>query len=130
MKIQLMAALGEFDVPVNFRYHREDPFTLAMTIVACPPATWLFDRDLLRDGLYRPAGEGDVRVSAGGMTVGIGLNGQNGKAVLVFTRDDITGLVHALDKELPFGAEVIDWVQEAPWFPGIEMADAVEDGAS
>ncbi|MFC3454051.1 SsgA family sporulation/cell division regulator [Amycolatopsis speibonae] len=130
MKIQLTAALGDVDVPVNFRYERRDPYAVAMTIVTRPPVTWLFHRGLLHDGLSRPAGDGAVRVSSGGMTVGIGLDGCNGKGILVFQRDDITNLVQLLDKVVPFGREVIDWSKASALFPGIELADAVEGGAS
>jgi hypothetical protein len=130
MKYQLLAALGECDVPVNFRYERRDPYAVAMTIVTQPPVTWLFARDLLRDGLSRPCGEGDVRVSAGGMTVGIGLSDRSSKALLVFQRNDITALVQELDKVVPFGRERIDWSKASALFPGIELADAIEGGAS
>ncbi len=130
MKLQLEAVLGEFDVPVNFRYLRSDPYAVEMTVVTAHPQRWLFARDLLRDGLYRPCGEGDVRVSCGGMTIGIGLSSPAGRALLLFDRVDVTNLVHLLDKAAPFGRELIDWSKASALFPGIELADAIEGGAS
>ncbi|CAL9588423.1 Sporulation-specific cell division protein SsgB [Streptomyces sp. enrichment culture] len=54
-------------VPVTLCYDRSDPFAVRMAFPA--PATlegvevsWTFARELLRSGLIRPSGQGDVRV--------------------------------------------------------------------
>ncbi|MET9182984.1 SsgA family sporulation/cell division regulator [Kitasatospora aureofaciens] len=45
-------------------YRSNDPYAIEMTIQAGgePPVTWMFSRELLAEGLTRPAGEGDVRI--------------------------------------------------------------------
>ncbi|MFI2608925.1 SsgA family sporulation/cell division regulator [Kitasatospora sp. NPDC018619] len=59
--------LGEHesvDVPVRLGYRSDDPLAVALEFLgpAAEAGTWLFSRDLLWDGLQRPAGLGDVRV--------------------------------------------------------------------
>lgn len=53
-------------VPVLTRlmYRAEDPFAVRIVFHAnaAAPVVWTFARELLLEGLFRPAGEGDVRV--------------------------------------------------------------------
>ncbi|MFG2915027.1 SsgA family sporulation/cell division regulator [Kitasatospora sp. NPDC048298] len=60
-------ALGEHesvDIPVRLGYRRDDPLAVALEFLgpAAEAGTWRFSRDLLWEGLQRPAGLGDVRV--------------------------------------------------------------------
>ncbi|MFD8600463.1 SsgA family sporulation/cell division regulator [Kitasatospora sp. NPDC059646] len=59
--------LGEtehVDIPVRLGYSADDPFAVALEFLgqAAEAGVWLFGRDLLWEGLQRPAGVGDVRI--------------------------------------------------------------------
>ncbi|MET7450431.1 SsgA family sporulation/cell division regulator [Streptomyces sp. NPDC087903] len=54
-----------FRIPVQLRYEAGDPYAVRLTfhLPGDAPVTWAFGRELLIDGVGRPCGEGDVRVS-------------------------------------------------------------------
>ena len=54
-----------FRIPVELRYEACDPYAVRLTfhLPGDAPVTWAFGRELLIDGVGRPCGEGDVRVS-------------------------------------------------------------------
>ncbi|MER5211388.1 SsgA family sporulation/cell division regulator [Streptomyces sp. NPDC002838] len=54
-----------FRIPVELRYETCDPYAVRLTfhLPGDAPVTWAFGRELLIDGLGRPCGDGDVRVS-------------------------------------------------------------------
>ncbi|NYV73096.1 SsgA family sporulation/cell division regulator [Streptomyces sp. UH6] len=54
-----------FRIPVELRYETSDPFAVRLTfhLPGDAPVTWAFGRELLIDGVGRPCGDGDVRVS-------------------------------------------------------------------
>ncbi|MER5749460.1 SsgA family sporulation/cell division regulator [Streptomyces sp. NPDC002088] len=54
-----------FRIPVELRYESCDPYAVRLTfhLPGDSPVTWAFGRELLIDGVGRPCGEGDVRVS-------------------------------------------------------------------
>ncbi|WP_188302011.1 SsgA family sporulation/cell division regulator [Streptomyces sp. CBMA123] len=59
--------LGEHetvDIPVRFGYRSDDPLAVALEFLgpAAEAGTWRFSRDLLWEGLQKPAGLGDVRI--------------------------------------------------------------------
>ncbi|MFF4379799.1 SsgA family sporulation/cell division regulator [Kitasatospora sp. NPDC001547] len=59
--------LGEHrsvDIPVRLGYRSDDPLAVALQFLgpAAEAGTWRFSRDLLWEGLQKPAGLGDVRV--------------------------------------------------------------------
>lgn len=58
------AEMPSVPVPVRLLFERSDPFAVHMVFTIAPgrEVRWVFARDLLLDGLLRPAGEGDVRV--------------------------------------------------------------------
>ncbi|MFE6687769.1 SsgA family sporulation/cell division regulator [Streptomyces sp. NPDC057743] len=53
-----------FRIPVELDFDSGDPYAVRLTfdLPGDAPVTWVFGRELLLDGLNRPAGEGDVRV--------------------------------------------------------------------
>ncbi|MEU7638647.1 MULTISPECIES: SsgA family sporulation/cell division regulator [unclassified Streptomyces] len=53
-----------FRIPVELEFDSADPYAVRLTfdLPGDVPVTWVFGRELLLDGLSRPAGEGDVRV--------------------------------------------------------------------
>ncbi|MFF3502109.1 SsgA family sporulation/cell division regulator [Streptomyces sp. NPDC003247] len=54
-----------FRIPVELGYATCDPYAVRLTfhLPGDAPVTWAFGRELLIDGVGRPCGEGDVRVS-------------------------------------------------------------------
>ncbi|MCX4882052.1 MULTISPECIES: SsgA family sporulation/cell division regulator [unclassified Streptomyces] len=54
-----------FRIPVELRYETSDPYAVRLTfhLPGDAPVTWAFGRELLIDGVNRPSGDGDVRVS-------------------------------------------------------------------
>ncbi|WP_037675384.1 SsgA family sporulation/cell division regulator [Streptomyces griseus] len=51
-------------VPARLAYRSEDPFAVHVTfhITSEHPVEWTFARELLVEGVFRPCGNGDVRV--------------------------------------------------------------------
>ncbi|NWF24878.1 SsgA family sporulation/cell division regulator [Streptomyces sp. PKU-EA00015] len=58
------AARTPVAVPTRLVYRVSDPYAvhIAFHIDTPDPVSWTFGRDLLIDGVYRPSGEGDVRI--------------------------------------------------------------------
>ncbi|MFB9926046.1 SsgA family sporulation/cell division regulator [Amycolatopsis halotolerans] len=89
-----------------------DPYAVALRFLpAGRVVTWLVARDLLRDGLSWVAGEGDVRVTPGAVTVGVHLCSDAGEVLAVFARDDVTQFLRSTYIEVPDGRESarINW---------------------
>ena len=106
-----MVLLGDHGVePVSaeFRYQRRDPLAVEMrlSIARNPPVSWMFGRDLLIEGLRRPAGVGDVRIYPVHESVIIELRSAAGKAVLLSYLPDIEGFVQHIVSAVPVGAEI------------------------
>ncbi|MFE6870901.1 SsgA family sporulation/cell division regulator [Kitasatospora sp. NPDC057692] len=123
--LEARIVLGEeqsLGIPVRFGYRRDDPFAVALEFLgaAAEAGTWQFSRELLWEGLQRPAGQGDVRIwppctCHGRASLRIMLQGEDG-SVLVdlparqlrrWLRRESFGLV-------PAGTEgtLIDWDAE------------------
>ncbi|GLF93475.1 SsgA family sporulation/cell division regulator [Streptomyces yaizuensis] len=51
-------------VPARLVYRTDDPFAVHITfhIGSASPVTWTFARELLVEGVFRPCGQGDVRI--------------------------------------------------------------------
>lgn len=54
-----------FRIPVELEYDVQDPYAVQFTfsLPGDAPVSWVFGRELLVDGVSRPAGEGDVHIS-------------------------------------------------------------------
>ncbi|MEE1929982.1 SsgA family sporulation/cell division regulator [Streptomyces sp. TRM 70351] len=54
-----------FRIPVELVYEASDPYAVrcAFALPGDEPVHWVFGRELLVDGVSRPAGEGDVRIT-------------------------------------------------------------------
>ncbi|WAX79781.1 SsgA family sporulation/cell division regulator [Streptomyces sp. KMM 9044] len=105
----------ERDVPVRARlgYRTDDPYAVHITfhIDSGHPVHWIFARELLIEGVFRPCGSGDVRVwpskAEGRSVVLVALNSPEGRALL----------------EAP-AAQVSSWLERTLWLvpPGSESA--------
>jgi len=102
--------------PINaeLRYDARDPY--AVTTVFMTGTTqvrWTFGRELLTDGLYEPAGDGDVHVwpclSANGEAVVIvELCSPVGETLLQFPSRAVQEFVYSSLDAVPMGTEQID----------------------
>lgn len=88
-----------------------DPFAVAMHLEArSGTVVWTFARELLAEGLYGPAGDGDVQVwpclsNTGGAVVIIELSSPDGTAMLQTPSRDIAAFVAATERVVPAGHE-------------------------
>ncbi|MET8947786.1 SsgA family sporulation/cell division regulator [Streptomyces sp. NPDC004542] len=60
----ILTAERSVPVPARLGYHSDDPYAVHITfhITSEQPVNWTFSRDLLVQGVFRPSGQGDVRV--------------------------------------------------------------------
>ncbi|MGW1076849.1 SsgA family sporulation/cell division regulator [Streptomyces sp. NPDC002537] len=75
-------------VPCRLSYRTADPYAVNITfhVTSDSPVSWTFARELLMEGLFRPAGHGDVRVwpttAQGRSVVCMALSSPDGDALL------------------------------------------------
>jgi Streptomyces sporulation and cell division protein, SsgA len=114
---------GHFQAEISalFTYDAGDPFADRITFGGAgsgteDPITWLVGRDLLRTGLDRPAGDGDVRVGPTAATdvLFLHLRAPSGEALMELSRAALASFVVATEILVPFGSEetVIDFDDE------------------
>ncbi|MCC9311465.1 SsgA family sporulation/cell division regulator [Kitasatospora sp. RB6PN24] len=120
---QLFIGEGQFiDLPVRFGYRRDAPFAVVLEFPDSDEAvgTWVFSRDLLWEGLHKPAGLGDVRIwppcqCHGRRALRIMLAGRDGTALLDVPVKPLRSWLRKQSFALvPRGteAELIDWDAE------------------
>lgn len=96
VQARLVASVPRMEtVPATLRYDREDPYAVSMAFP--PPATlegvevsWAFARELLAQGVERPAGDGDVRLRPYGYD----------RTVVEFHAPEGVAMVHVRTSEL------------------------------
>ncbi|MFF8837184.1 SsgA family sporulation/cell division regulator [Streptomyces sp. NPDC015130] len=104
-------------VPATLRYDREDPYAVSMAFP--PPATlegvevsWAFARELLVQGVDRPAGVGDVRLRPYGYdrTV-VEFHAPEGVAMVHVRTSELRRFLARSEHLVPAGSErdYLDW---------------------
>ncbi|MFJ9739390.1 SsgA family sporulation/cell division regulator [Streptomyces sp. NPDC101166] len=100
-----------FRIPVELGYETCDPYAVRLTfhLPGDAPVTWAFGRELLVDGVGRPCGEGDVRVSPldpGSLgEVLIRLQVGSDQAVFRSSTAPLVAFLDRTDKLVPLGQE-------------------------
>lgn len=100
-----------FRIPVELRYETDDPYAVRLTfhLPGDAPVTWAFGRELLIDGVGRPCGEGDVRVSPAGPNllgdVLIRLQVGGDQALFRSSTAPVIAFLDRTDKLVPLGQE-------------------------
>lgn len=95
----------------RWSYLAGDPYavTLAFRTRRGDWIEWCFARDLLRDGLARPAGLGDVRVRPDlvdpGELLALELESPDGHALVELKRADVERFLAASERLVPYGSE-------------------------
>ncbi|MFF0050766.1 SsgA family sporulation/cell division regulator [Streptomyces sp. NPDC005498] len=111
-----LAPAGTLRVPIraHFEYDRRDPCAVRMSfpIPHLREADWIFARDLLADGLYFPAGAGDIHIapktSLTERSLRITLKPPTGTALIEVSRGEVRTFLRATEKLVPRGEENID----------------------
>ncbi|KAF4410987.1 MULTISPECIES: SsgA family sporulation/cell division regulator [Streptomyces] len=98
-------------VPARLAYRTNDPYAVHITfhIGSDAPVHWTFARELLIEGVFRPTGEGDVRVwpvkAEGRGAIRIGLNSPDGNALLDVPSAPVSAWLERTLRVVPPGTE-------------------------
>jgi hypothetical protein len=112
LTLELIGATGAVTpIATELHYDPRDPY--AVTTVFMTGSTevrWTFGRDLLREGLYEPTGDGDVHVwpcldSTGRAVVIIELCSPDGEALVQVRTSDLHAFVDRMDAAVTPGTE-------------------------
>ncbi|SCK20526.1 SsgA family sporulation/cell division regulator [Streptomyces sp. WMMB 322] len=103
----------EHSLPVQARltYLAEDPYAahIAFHVGAGAPVTWTFARELLVEGVFRPCGEGDVRVwpakVQGRDVICVALSSPDGDALLETPSGAVSDWLERTLRAVPAGSE-------------------------
>ncbi|MGW7576099.1 SsgA family sporulation/cell division regulator [Streptomyces sp. NPDC054765] len=98
-------------VPARLMYRTDDPFAVhvAFHIGSHSPVDWTFARELLIEGVFRPCGDGDVRVWPakldGRSLVCIALDSPDGRALLEAPAAVVSAWLERTLRVVPPGSE-------------------------
>jgi hypothetical protein len=95
-------------VQAELRYNCDDPFAVQMrlSIGQSPAISWVFSRELLTDGLHRPAGIGDVQIYPVEDGIAIELRSGDTSATLLAYTPELQTFVDQIWELVPAGAEL------------------------
>jgi hypothetical protein len=116
LTLQLIGPRSWTDVPALLCYDVADPYAVRICFgevggsgdVADDGITWLLGRDLLRSGLDRPAGEGDVRIwpsQSAADVLFLHLQAPSGEALFEASRATVAAFLRQTDALVAPGAE-------------------------
>ena len=98
-------------VPARLSYRTDDPYAvhIAFHVTSEHPVHWTFSRDLLVEGVFRPCGQGDVRVwptkREGRSVVLMALSSPDGDALLEAPAAQVSAWLERTLRVVPPGAE-------------------------
>src|SRR3954468_19635351 len=113
LDLQLIGRGSPSEVSALFSYDARDPYAVRIRFCSAraggqDAVTWLIGRELLRAGLDRPTGDGDVRVGPTAARSGVlflQLRPPSGEAVMELSRTALAAFVRGTETLVPFGAE-------------------------
>jgi hypothetical protein len=112
VRLELIDASGAATpIEAELRYDASDPFAVTTVFMTGhSEVRWTFGRDLLSDGLYEPAGDGDVHVwpcldTNGHAVVIIELCSPDGEALVQARTGDLRAFVDRMNKAVKPGTE-------------------------
>jgi hypothetical protein len=120
LTLQLIGPRSWTDVPALLCYDAADPYAVRICFgevgatgageaeVSEDGITWLLGRDLLRSGLDRPAGEGDVRIwpsQSAADVLFVHLQAPSGEALFEASRATVAAFLRQTDAIVPPGTE-------------------------
>ncbi|OKI28439.1 SsgA family sporulation/cell division regulator [Streptomyces sp. CB03911] len=116
-------------VPARLSYGSHDPFAVHITfhLDTGTPVTWVFARELLVEGTFRPCGQGDVRIWPAAAQSPAGGRAGGRRSVLCMALSSPAGDA-LLEAPLPV---VAAWLERAHRLvpPGSELAALDMDGS-
>ncbi|QRP46046.1 SsgA family sporulation/cell division regulator [Amycolatopsis sp. FDAARGOS 1241] len=122
--LQLPALLQTGHATISASYDAGEPYAITFGFdVVQPGLEWAISRELLADALvYGTAGVGEVKVTARGDLVVLGLSNPNGTGAIVLRRDDVDTLVARAHQLVAPGTEWqhLDW-SDTTEFPGVAL---------
>ena len=98
-------------IEAELQYDPRDPYAVTTVFMTgASQVRWTFGRDLLREGLYEPCGDGDVHVwpcldSHGHAVVIIELCSPDGEALVQAKTGDLSSFVERMTKAVEPGTE-------------------------
>ncbi|MFG3287913.1 SsgA family sporulation/cell division regulator [Streptomyces sp. NPDC048179] len=98
-------------VPARLSYRSDDPYAVHVSfhVNSESPVRWTFARDLLVEGVFRPSGQGDVRVwptkSEGHSVVLMALSSPDGDALLEAPIPQVSAWLERTLRVVPPGTE-------------------------
>ncbi len=98
-------------IEAELRYDPADPYAVTTVFkTGASQVRWTFGRELLTEGLYEPAGDGDVHVwpcldSSGHAVVIIELCSPDGEALVQARTGDLQSFVERMNQAVARGAE-------------------------
>src|SRR3954454_3348570 len=113
LTLQLISSRSSSEVLALFSYDARDPYAVRITFGSPrvdfeDAVTWLIGRELLRAGLDRVTGDGDVRVgptAARSDVLFLQLRAPSGEALMELSRTALAAFVRGTETLVPFGAE-------------------------
>ncbi|AUG77475.1 SsgA family sporulation/cell division regulator [Kitasatospora sp. NPDC002227] len=99
-------------VPARLSYGIHDPFAVHITfhLDSGTPVTWVFARELLVEGTFRPCGQGDVRIwptrSGRNSVLCLALSSPGGDALLEAPLPAVASWLERAHRLVPPGAEL------------------------
>ena len=123
LAVQIATVTAEEDhtLVAEFVYDPADACAVSLILqTQSGPVSWTFGRELLADGQYEPAGDGDVHVwpclsSCGEAVVIVELCSPLGETLLQFPSRAVQEFVLSSLEAVPMGAEDVDvdaWLQQ------------------
>lgn len=123
MAVQIDSATAEQDhtLVAEFVYDPADPCAVTLVIQTdSGPVHWTFARELLVEGEYEPAGDGDVHVwpclsTCGEAVVIVELQSPSGGTLLQFPTRAVHEFIDSSVDAVPLGTERIDvdaWIEQ------------------
>ena len=117
LTLQLIGPRSWTDVPAVLGYDAADPYAVQITFGEVGSAdgqpadggiAWLLGRELLRSGLDRPSGEGDVRIWPAHSATDVlflHLQAPSGEALFELSRGTVAAFLRQTDALVPPGTE-------------------------
>ncbi|WP_406004622.1 SsgA family sporulation/cell division regulator [Streptomyces sp. NBC_00987] len=110
MKLCQPQSYGYVLIVASLYYSEQDPYAVRVTFRSSTgddPVVWYIGRDLLRDGLVRQTGEGDIQVSPDPESAAISIRFKvdNDSAALTAQRRPVESFLRQTAEAVPYGRE-------------------------
>ncbi|MEJ7689045.1 MAG: SsgA family sporulation/cell division regulator [Nocardioidaceae bacterium] len=114
LTLELLDASGtETQLEAELRYDNHDPYAVSACFdTGVTSVRWVFGRSLLRGGVFRPTGDGDVHVwpcldSAGRAVTILELTSPDGEAIMQAQSEDVCAFLRRTEDIVPMGSETL-----------------------